>query len=124
LDAEAEEKVARYDVFLPIVQQVDEPFAMIDLELGTLRDEDCGHLLRDVGKRLQGWEGGIYKKLSSNLINWAEGLFRYLPVLEQALSELDISGIMAVSLENALQHSSIQGSDQAGVGSLTEEIIA
>jgi hypothetical protein len=40
------------------------------------------------------------------------------------LSELDISGIMAVSLENALQHSSIQGSDQADVDSLTEEIIA
>jgi hypothetical protein len=38
LDAEAEEKVARYDAFLPIVQKVDEQFAMIDLELGALRD--------------------------------------------------------------------------------------
>jgi hypothetical protein len=76
--------------------------------------------LRDLGKQLQGWEGGIYKKLSSNLINWANGLFRYLPVLEQALSELDVSGIMGVSLENALQRSS----NQADVGGLTEEISA
>jgi hypothetical protein len=38
LDAEAEEKVGRFDAFLPIVQQVDEQFAMIGLELGTLRD--------------------------------------------------------------------------------------
>jgi hypothetical protein len=33
----------------------------------------------------------------------------------KALPELDISGMVAVSLENALQHSSIQGSDQADV---------
>jgi hypothetical protein len=31
---------------------------------------------------------------------------------------------MRVSLENALQRSSIQGSDQAGVDGLTEEVIA
>jgi len=37
---------------------------------------------------LRGWEGRIYKKLSSNLINWAEGLFRYLSVLKQALVPL------------------------------------
>jgi len=41
----------------------------------------------------------------------------------KALPELDISGTMGVSLENALQRSSIQGSDQANVDGLTEEII-
>jgi hypothetical protein len=37
-----------------------------------------------------------------------------------ALPELDISGIMGVSLENALQRSS----NQADVDGLTEEVIA
>jgi hypothetical protein len=41
-----------------------------------------------------------------------------------ALSELDINGIMGVSLENAYQRSSIQGSDQADVDGLTEGIVA
>jgi hypothetical protein len=41
----------------------------------------------------------------------------------KALPELDISGIMGMSLENALQRSSIKGSDQADVDGLTEEII-
>jgi uncharacterized protein YjbI with pentapeptide repeats len=40
------------------------------------------------------------------------------------LPGLDISGIMGPSLENALERSGIQGSDQADVGGLTEEIIA
>ena len=89
LNAEAEEKVARYDAFLPIAQQVDAQFAMIDSESGELRDPEAGaQCLRDLGKRLQAWEGRIYKKLSSNLINWAEGLFCYRPVLKQALSPL------------------------------------
>jgi hypothetical protein len=42
----------------------------------------------------------------------------------EALPELDISGIMGVSQENALQRSSVQGREQANVGGLTEEIIA
>lgn len=41
----------------------------------------------------------------------------------KALPELDIGGIMGVSLENALQRSSIKGSDQTDVDGLTEEII-
>jgi hypothetical protein len=42
----------------------------------------------------------------------------------EALPEPDISGIMEVSLENALQRSSNQGSDQSDVDGLTEEVIA
>jgi hypothetical protein len=41
----------------------------------------------------------------------------------KALPELEFSGIMGLSLEDALQRSSIQGSDQADVEGLTEEIV-
>jgi len=89
LNTEAEEKVARHDAFLPIAQQVDAQFAMIDLESGKLRYPVAGaERLRDLGKQLQEWKGRIYEKLSKNLINWAEGLFRYQTVLKQALSPL------------------------------------
>ena len=89
LNTEAEEKVTRYDAFLPIVQQVDTQFAMIYMESGGLRDSVAGtECLRDLGKQLQEWKGRIYEKLSKNLINWAEGLFRYQTVLKQALSPL------------------------------------
>jgi len=89
LSAEAEEKVARYDAFFLIAQQVDAQFAMLNMESGELQDpQAAAKCLRDLGAQLQEWEGRIYKKLSSNLINWAEGLFRYLPVLRQALSPL------------------------------------
>jgi hypothetical protein len=40
------------------------------------------------------------------------------------LPELDISGIMGVSLENALQRGGIRGSVQADANGLTEAIIA
>lgn len=89
LTAEAEVKVSRYDAFRPIAQQVDAQFAMIDLGSGELRDAAAAaECLRDQGKQLQGWEGRIYQKLSSNLINWAAGLLRYLAVLKQALAPL------------------------------------
>ena len=89
LNVVAEEKTARYDAFLPIAQQVDAQFALIDLESGELRDPVAGaESLRNLGRQLQGWEGRIYEKLSSNLINFAEGLFSYQPVLAQELSPL------------------------------------
>jgi hypothetical protein len=37
---------------------------------------------------LQAWEGRIYEKLSTNLVNWAEALFSYHPVLVAALAPL------------------------------------
>ncbi len=89
LSAEAEEKASRYDGFFQIAQLVDAQFALIDLESGQLRDPITGAAcLRDMGRQLQGWSGRIYEKLSSNLINWAEGLFRYQSVLNQAISPL------------------------------------
>jgi len=89
LSAEAEKKASRYDDFFQIAQRVDAQFALIDLESGYLRDPVSGaQSLRDLGRKLQGWTGRIYEKLSSNLIHWAEGLFRYQSVLKQAISAL------------------------------------
>lgn len=89
LSAEAEEKIARYDAFRELVQQVDARFALIELESGQVRDPVAGvAALRAVGAQLQAWEGRIYEKLSSNLVNWAEALLRYPPVLGAALAPL------------------------------------
>jgi hypothetical protein len=89
LSAEAEDKITCYDDFDQIARQVDAQFALIDLESGQLRDAVAGaECLRHLGKQLQVWDGRIYDKLSSNLINWAEELFRYQPVLARALSPL------------------------------------
>ena len=89
LSTEAEQKIARYDAFFQLAQQVDAWFALIDLESGQLRDPVAGaECLRNLGEQLQGWEGRIYKKLSTNLNTFAEGLFHYQPVLAQVLSPL------------------------------------
>jgi hypothetical protein len=89
LSAEAEEKIARHDAFLQIAQQVDDWFALIDLESGQLRDPVAGaECLRNLGEQLQGWKGRIYKKLSNNLDSFADGLFSYQPVLAQTLAPL------------------------------------
>jgi hypothetical protein len=89
LSADAEEKITCYDAFDHIARQVDAQFALIDLESGQLRDAVAGaEYLRNLGKQLQEWDGRIYDKLSSNLINWAEELFRYQSVLARALSPL------------------------------------
>jgi hypothetical protein len=89
LSADAEEKITCYDAFDQIARQVDAQFALIDLESGQLRDAVAGaECLRNLGKQLQAWDGRVYDKLSSNLINWAEELFRYQPVLARALSPL------------------------------------
>jgi len=87
LEAEAREKVAQYDSFFQIAQQVDEQFALIDLENGQLRDPVFGVArLQDLGKQLGQWAGRIYEKLSSNLAHWAGSLFAYQPLLQQALA--------------------------------------
>jgi hypothetical protein len=89
LTAEAEEKMAQYDAFRQLAQQVDAQFALIDLPSGELPDPVlAADSLRQVGRELQSWTGRIYQKLSSNLINWAEGLFAYQSLLRQTLSSL------------------------------------
>ena len=87
LSTEAEAQVARYDAFDALARQVDAQFALIDLASGDLRDPAAGAAaLHRVGEQLQTWTGRIYQKLSSNLRNFAAGLFAYQPLLTQALA--------------------------------------
>jgi len=89
LEAEAQEKVSQYDGFFQMAQQVDEQFALIDLQSGQVRDPRLGAArLKELGEQLSQWKGRIYEKLSSNLLHWAEGLFAYPPLLQQALAPL------------------------------------
>jgi hypothetical protein len=81
--------IARYDAFQQIAQQVDAQFALIEPETGQVRDPlTAAACLRTLGQQLRSWSGRIYAQLSSNLCNWAEDLFRYHPVLQQALTPL------------------------------------
>ena len=89
LRAEAQDQLQRSDAFQQIAQQVDADFALIDLKTGQLRDPVAGaERLRGLGRQLQLWTGGIYEKLSSYLINLADDLFCYQPVLTQAIAPL------------------------------------
>lgn len=89
LNAVAQEKMERYDAFYSIARQVDDEFALIDLETGDLRQADASiEHLRHLGEQLGAWKGRIYKNLSNHLINWAEALFSYQPVLAQRLTPL------------------------------------
>lgn len=89
LETEAAEKIGLYDHFFQIARQVDEQFALIDLESGQVRQpEPAAAVLRQLGEQLSHWKGRIYQKLSSNLIHWAQALFAYQPLLQQALAPL------------------------------------
>ena len=89
LQSTATTLVARYDAFQQIAHQVDAQFALIEPETGQVRDpRTAAACLRTLGQQLRSWSGRIYAKLSSNLCNWAEALFRYQPVLQQALTPL------------------------------------
>lgn len=87
LETEAAEKVSQYDRFFHLADQVDEQFALIDLESGQVRNPQCGAArLQELGTQLSQWQGRIYEKLSSNLTHWAQALFAYAPLLQQALA--------------------------------------
>jgi hypothetical protein len=89
LSREATEKMARYDAFERIARQVDDWFALIELQTGQLQPVTTGiSQLEALGRQLQPWSGRIYQKLSTNLQNWAANLFSYQPVLAQALRPL------------------------------------
>ena len=44
--------------------------------------------MRSVSEQFHAWDGRIYEKLNVNLVNWAEALFSYHPVLVEALAPL------------------------------------
>lgn len=89
LSQQASEKMAQYDAFNQIARNVDNCFALIDLESGQLPEvtRAIGQL-QALGEQLQSWSGRIYQKLSRNLNNWATQLFSYQPLLRQALLPL------------------------------------
>jgi hypothetical protein len=87
LKADAQAKMSKFDQFYALAQQVDAQFALIDLETGQIRDPVvAANLLRSIGKQLSQWEGPIYAALSASLIHWADELFAYQPILQQALA--------------------------------------
>jgi hypothetical protein len=89
LRTDAQDKLERTDAFQQIAQQVDTEFALIDLQTGQVRDPAAGaERLRGLGRQLQSWTGGIYEKLSGYLLNLADPLFGYQPVLAHALAPL------------------------------------
>ena len=89
LAAEADVALGRHDAFVAIARQVDTQFALIDLATGSVRNpQDASATLRDLGQQLCSWSGRIYQKLSSNLRQWAEALFAYVPLLAAALQPL------------------------------------
>ncbi len=91
LDQVAAKKVEQFDAFYKIARQVDDCFALIDWQTGHLPDVSAAiKQLQDLAEQLQAWSGRIYKKLRSNLKNWAPALFSYQPVLSQALLPLQI----------------------------------
>jgi hypothetical protein len=98
LNAEAQVKVERYDCFRQIAAQIDAEFGLIDLQTGSVRNPVRGtDNLRQLGRQLQDWAGGIYTRLSSYLLNLAPGLFSYVPNLARALQPLQERwGVQAV----------------------------
>ena len=89
LNQEALHKVERFDAFAQIARQVDDCFALIEVQSGHLPDATTAiQQLQQLGQQLQSWSGRIYHKLSTNLTNWAPTLFSYQPVLQQALLPL------------------------------------
>jgi hypothetical protein len=89
LNQQANEKMAQYDAFNQIARNVDNWFALIDLESGQLPEVTIAiGQLQALGEQLQSWSGRIYQKLSRNLNNWATQLFSYQPLLRQALLPL------------------------------------
>ena len=91
LSEQAEEKINQLDTFYPIAREVDNWFALVDLETGRLSNAEQGRCrLRALGQQLEALSGRIYHKLAKNLQNWAAGLFSYQPALQQALAVLQV----------------------------------
>jgi len=85
----AEEKIEQLDAFYQIAREVDDWFALIDLETGQLKNAVQGSRhLRYLGQQVANLSGRIYQKLATKLKNWAIDLFSYQFPLRQALTPL------------------------------------
>lgn len=96
---EAAKKIKQVDTLTQIARQVDDHFALIDLQTGHLTNASTGSRhLRDLGESLSLLSGRIYQKLATHLQNWAINLFSYQIPLSQALLPLQEEyGIKAVA---------------------------
>lgn len=69
LNQVAAEKVAQFDAFARLAQQVDKWFVLIDLHMGQLREVSEGiKQLQSLGQQLQSWSGRIYQKLGARVV--------------------------------------------------------
>jgi hypothetical protein len=83
-------RILHYDRFNQLAQQVDAWFGLIDLDTGDLRDPRAGAAaVRALGQQIHALPGGgIYERVGNALIQQADALFRYQPVLAQTLQPL------------------------------------
>lgn len=86
---EANKKIEMLDTFSQIARAVDDCFALIDLETGQLTHAaQAISRLQALGQQMATLSGRIYRKLGTNLQNWATGLFTYQKQLRSALAPL------------------------------------
>ena len=81
--------MAAYDAFHPLAWQVDELFAMFDVQTGQLRDsQETAGRLRVLGQQIRALGDRACEVLGTTLQGQAETLCAYLPRLAQALAPL------------------------------------
>lgn len=86
---QAEQAMAAYDAFHPLARQVDEQFAMFDMQTGQVRTlPETAARLRDLGRQIHALGGRACTALGTTLLGQAETLCAYLPRLAQALAPL------------------------------------
>jgi hypothetical protein len=81
--------MAAYDAVHPLARQVDEQFAMFEVQTGQLRTLPAtAARLRTLGQQIHALGGRAYTTLGTTLMGQAETLCAYLPRLAQALVPL------------------------------------
>jgi hypothetical protein len=87
LNQQAEQAMVAYDAFHPLARQVDEQFAMFDVQTGQLRTlPETAARLRALGHQIHALGGRACTTLGATLMGQAETLCAYLPRLAQALA--------------------------------------
>ena len=89
LNQQAAQAMAAYDAFHPLARQVDEQFAMFDVQTGQVRTlPETAARLRALGQQIHALGGRACTTLGTTLLGQAETLCAYLPRLAQALVPL------------------------------------
>lgn len=89
LNQQAAQAMAAYDAFHPLARQVDEQFAMFDVQTGPVRTlPETAARLRALGQQIHTLGGRACLALGTTLSGQAETLCAYLPRLAQALAPL------------------------------------